>query len=108
MTTFSYFPGCSLTGLGKSYDESLRAVFAHLGIGLEEIPVWNCCGATSYMSVSEDNAVALAARNLAIAEKTDREVLAPCSACYLVLNKAQHAMLEYTTATRSFAIRSTC
>jgi len=95
MTAFAYFPGCSLNGLGKPYDESLRAVCAHLGVGLEEIPDWNCCGATSYMSVSEDNAVALAARNLALAGKMDRDVLAPCSACYLVLNKAQHTMLDY-------------
>jgi heterodisulfide reductase subunit B len=62
MTAYAYYPGCSLSGLGRPYDESLRAVFGHLGLGLEEIPDWNCCGATSYMSVSEDKAVALAAR----------------------------------------------
>jgi heterodisulfide reductase subunit B2 len=95
MTAYAYYPGCSLSGLGKPYDESLRAVFGHLGLGLEEIPDWNCCGATSYMSVSEDKAVALAARNLAIAEKGGAEVVAPCAACYLVLTKAQHMMAEY-------------
>ena len=95
MTAFAYFPGCSLNGLGKPYDESLRAVFTHLGLTLEEIPDWNCCGATSYMSVSEENAVALATRNLALAEKMQMEIIAPCSACYLGLNKAQHALLEY-------------
>jgi len=73
----------------------VRAVFAHLGLGLHEIPDWNCCGATSYMSVSEENAVALATRNLALAEQMHLEVVAPCSACYLVLNKAQHVLLEY-------------
>ena len=72
MTAYAYYPGCSLSGLGKPYDESLRAVFGHLGLGLEEIPDWNCCGATSYMSVSEDKAVALAARNLALAEQMRR------------------------------------
>jgi len=95
MTAYAYYPGCSLSGLGKPYDESLRAVFGHLGLGLEEIPDWNCCGATSYMSVSEDKAVALAARNLAIAERSRAEVVAPCAACYLVLTKAQHMMAEY-------------
>ncbi len=95
MTAYAYYPGCSLSGLGKPYDESLRAVFAHLGLGLEEIPDWNCCGATSYMSISEDKAVALAARNLAIAERGGAEVVAPCAACYLVLTKAQHMMSEY-------------
>jgi heterodisulfide reductase subunit B len=95
MTGYAYYPGCSLSGLGKPYDESLRAVFAHLGLGLEEIPDWNCCGATSYMSISEDKAVALAVRNLAIAERSGAEVVAPCAACYLVLTKAQHMMAEY-------------
>jgi len=95
MTAYAYYPGCSLSGLGKPYDESLRAVFGHLGLGLEEIPDWNCCGATSYMSVSEDKAVALAARNLALAEQMKAEVVAPCAACYLVLTKAQHMMTDY-------------
>jgi heterodisulfide reductase subunit B len=95
MTAFAYYPGCSLSGLGKPYDESLRAVFRHLDLGLEEIPDWNCCGATSYMSVSEDKAVALAARNLALAEQMKAEVVAPCAACYLVLTKAQHMMADY-------------
>ena len=95
MTAYAYYPGCSLSGLGKPYDESLRAVFSHLGLGLEEIPDWNCCGATSYMSLSEDKAVALAARNLALAEQMKAEVVAPCAACYLVLTKAQHMMADY-------------
>jgi heterodisulfide reductase subunit B2 len=95
MTAYAYYPGCSLNGLGKPYDESLRAVFGHLGLGLEEIPDWNCCGATSYMSISEHKAVALAARNLALAEPMGAQVVAPCAACYLVLSKAQHMMADY-------------
>jgi len=95
MTAYAYYPGCSLSGLGKPYDESLRAVFGHLGLGLEEIPDWNCCGATSYMSVSQEKALALAARNLALAEQMHADVVAPCAACFLVLSKAQHTMGEY-------------
>jgi heterodisulfide reductase subunit B len=95
MTAYAYYPGCSLSGLGKPYDESLRAVFGHLGLRLDEIADWNCCGATSYMSLSEDKAVALAARNLALARPMNAEVVAPCAACYLVLTKAQHMMAEY-------------
>ena len=95
MSRYAYFPGCSLTGLGKPYDESLRAVFTHLGIELEEIPDWNCCGATSYMSIHEEKAVALAARNLALAEAMKQDVVAPCAACFLVLSKAQHMLEDY-------------
>ena len=95
MTAYAYFPGCSLNGLGKPYDESLRAGFGHLGLQLNEIPDWNCCGATSYMSVNENQAVALAVRNLALAEQMQQEIVAPCSACYLGLSKAQHVMAGY-------------
>jgi heterodisulfide reductase subunit B len=95
MAGYAYFPGCSLSGLGRPYDESVRALFSHLGLGLEEIPDWNCCGATSYMSIQERQALALAARNLAIAEGMQRDIVAPCAACYLVLTKTQHMLAEY-------------
>ena len=95
MPAYSYFPGCSLTGMGRPYDESMRAVFKALGVELKDVPDWNCCGATSYMSVDEEKAVTLAARNLALAEQMKKDLVAPCSACYLVLMKAGHIMAEY-------------
>jgi heterodisulfide reductase subunit B2 len=95
MTTLSYFPGCSLKGTGRAYDESLRPVFKALDVELEELDDWNCCGATAYMAVDEVKACVMASRNLAIAEKAGpREILAPCSACYLVLNKTKHYIHE--------------
>jgi heterodisulfide reductase subunit B len=91
MTKYSYFPGCSLKGTGRAYEESLLPVMRALGVELEEIDDWNCCGATAYMAVDEVKACVLASRNLAIAERAgNTEVVAPCSACYLVLNKTKH------------------
>ena len=93
---YSYFPGCSLKGLGRAYEESLLPVMRHLGVELNELEDWNCCGATAYMSVDEAKAGVLAARNLAIAEKTGpQDLLTPCSACYLVLNKTQHNITDF-------------
>src|SRR5512135_3293232 len=95
MTKYSYFPGCSLKGTGRSYEESLLPVFRALDIGLEELDDWNCCGATAYMAVDEVKACVMASRNLALAEKLGhKELLAPCSACYLVLNKTKHYLDE--------------
>jgi len=91
---YLYFPGCSLKGTGKAYEESLLAVFKALGVELAELDDWNCCGATAYMSVDETKSYALAGRNLALAERESLDVIAPCSACYLVLNKTQHALNE--------------
>ncbi|MFA5264955.1 MAG: CoB--CoM heterodisulfide reductase iron-sulfur subunit B family protein [Opitutaceae bacterium] len=93
---YSYFPGCSLKGLGRAYEESLLPVMRHLGAEVTELDDWNCCGATAYMSVDERKACVLAARNLAIAEKAgSHDLITPCSACYLVLNKAKHNMADF-------------
>jgi heterodisulfide reductase subunit B len=74
----------------------------HLGVELQELDDWNCCGATAYMAVDEGKACAAAARNLAIAEKAGlQQILAPCSACYLVLNKAQHYLQDYPAMRRT-------
>lgn len=92
---YSYFPGCSLKKTGRAYEESLLPVFRAFNIELEELDDWNCCGATAYMAVDEVKACVMASRNLAIAEKAGHdELLAPCSACYLVLNKTKHYLHE--------------
>jgi len=92
---YLYFPGCSLKGTGRAYEESFLAVFKALGLEVRELEDWNCCGATAYMSVDETKSYALAGRNLAIAERSsDLDVIAPCSACYLVLNKTQKGLKE--------------
>ncbi|MEN3045050.1 MAG: CoB--CoM heterodisulfide reductase iron-sulfur subunit B family protein [Candidatus Hydrothermales bacterium] len=92
---YFYYPGCSLKGTSLAYEKSLLAVFKYLGFEAPELPDWNCCGATSYMSIDEMSAFSLAVRNLAIAEKEKRDIVAPCSACYMVLNKAKKYVEEY-------------
>ncbi len=93
--TYQYFPGCSLRATGAAYEESLQELFRVLGIRLEELEDWNCCGATSYMAIDEGSAFVLSARNLSIAGKKETDLVAPCSACYMVLHKAQDYARHY-------------
>lgn len=94
--TFGYYPGCSLRGTGIAYEESLFTLFSILGVELEELHDWNCCGATSYMSTDERSAFVLSARNLEIAHQSNLDdLLAPCAACYLVLRKTQDYVVRY-------------
>jgi len=79
---YAYFPGCSLHSTAKEFDMSARAVCRELGIELEEIPDWNCCGATSAHSLNRDLSIALPLRNLAKAEEMGLDVIAPCAACF--------------------------
>ncbi|MFH1676053.1 MAG: CoB--CoM heterodisulfide reductase iron-sulfur subunit B family protein [bacterium] len=92
---YLYYPGCSASGTGRAYQDSLLPVFETLGIQLEELKDWNCCGATAYIAINEAKAFALSARNLALAEdqfanEPEINVVAPCNACYLGLLKAKH------------------
>jgi heterodisulfide reductase subunit B2 len=92
---YTYYPGCSLKGTGRAYEESLLAVFRALQVEIEEIDDWNCCGATAYSSVHNSAAFALAARNLALAEPLGHDLVAPCAACYLVLEKTKRYIRDH-------------
>ncbi|HKZ83640.1 MAG TPA: CoB--CoM heterodisulfide reductase iron-sulfur subunit B family protein [Anaerolineae bacterium] len=94
---YLFYPGCSMESSARAYYDSLMAISEPLGLNLEEIRDWNCCGATEYLGISLTPAYALIGRNLALAAgQADgtRTVVAPCSACYLNLAKADHYMLE--------------
>jgi len=92
---YTYYPGCSVSATANLYQDSIDAIAPALGLELEELEDWNCCGATAYMSVKELMSFAISARNLAIAEKHHRDVVTPCSACYTVLNKTNHYFADY-------------
>ncbi len=93
---YAYYPGCSSESSASAYDLTSRRVASALGLELEEIADWNCCGATEYFSIDHLPAYALVARNLALidAQKTP-QVVAPCSACYVNLKKVDENMGKY-------------
>jgi len=64
-------------------------VFRELGIELRELAGWTCCGASAAHSLDQALAVALAARNLELAEKEGDDLVAPCAACYHRLRIAE-------------------
>ena len=88
-----YFPGCSLTGTSKEFDISLREVAKALGVEINEIDDWNCCGASSAHLSSHLLSIALPARNLILAKEQGFDtVFAPCAACFNRLVNAKHEM----------------
>jgi heterodisulfide reductase subunit B2 len=88
-----YYPGCALHGSSNDYEASVRACLAALNVGLRELDDWICCGATAAHSLNHKLAIALPARNLAIAERDGfQEVLAPCPMCSMELAKARDAV----------------
>ncbi len=82
---FTYYPGCSSQGSAKHLDESLRAIAPEIGIELEELGDWNCCGASvGAVGGGALPNLALTGRNLALAQaQAPQDVVTGCAACYL-------------------------
>ncbi len=85
---YSYYPGCAQHGTAVDYRMSVEAVMSRLGIELEEIKNWNCCGALHVDDRS--TRVALSARTLADAKGLD--VATPCNLCFSNLMRANTAL----------------
>lgn len=85
-----YFPGCTLSTKAAGYDRSGRAVSQALGLPLEELPEWQCCGATFPLAV--ENAMSLIApvRLLAEVQKAGNNVTTLCAICFHVLRRTQN------------------
>jgi heterodisulfide reductase subunit B len=89
---YSFFPGCSLESTANDFLISTREIATALGITLEELPDWTCCGSTPAHSTDALLAAALPARNLAIAGDLGRDLVVCCAACYARLAAANHAI----------------
>lgn len=88
----SYYPGCSLHSTAVEYDLSTRAVCGALDLELQEVPDWNCCGASSGHATNDFLAQALPLRNLILAEQQGHDVMVPCAACYNLLQQAEYGV----------------
>lgn len=84
---FSYYPGCTLKNKAKDLDVCARAALEKLGVTLEEIDEWQCCGGC-YTSAKDEIATKLAAvRALKAARDRGEELVTVCSACHNVLKR---------------------
>ena len=87
---YAFFPGCSLESTAWDFDRSTRAVCAALGIELEDIPDWVCCGSTPAHASSGPLAIALPVLNLQKAQAAGLPVMTACASCYARLRTANH------------------
>lgn len=88
----AYYPGCTATSTSVEYDESSRETLKYLGVELEEIPDWTCCGASSAHVINKELALALPSRNLALVNKMSLGMVTPCPACALRHKTAEHEL----------------
>ncbi len=91
--SISYYPGCTLKTKAKNLESSALAAMKELGIKVEELDRWNCCGAV--YSLADDDLIHIVApvRDLIrVKERGHDTVLALCSMCYNTLARANHLM----------------
>ena len=90
---FGIYPGCSLEGSARDYNESVFALAEAFGLDFTQVPDWNCCGATAAHNLNRELSLALPARILALAEQNGLgELVVPCAACYSRLMVTQHEL----------------
>ncbi len=89
----SYYPGCTLKNHAKNFEDSTLCSLEHLGIEVEEIPRWNCCG-TVFSLATDDLMHHLAPiRNLIrVKESGSDSVMTLCSMCFHTLKAANLRM----------------
>ena len=88
----AYYPGCALEGTGHAYNRSTKAVGTALGLEIEEVKNWNCCGAMEVKNIDPKVQTYLSSRVMSIAanEMGHDVVMAPCNGCYHNLKKAEY------------------
>ena len=92
--TYSYYPGCTLKTKAKELDLKGRAAAAALGITLEELPEWQCCGGVYTMAKDEIATKLSSVRALAAARERGGVLVTLCSACHNVLKQVNRDMAE--------------
>lgn len=92
--TYAYYPGCTLHSTAKEYDVSARAVCKQMGIELQELDGWTCCGASSAHTTNENLAIALPARDLRSAEAKGLPLAVACAMCFNRLKVTAHAIAD--------------
>lgn len=88
----SYFPGCTLKTKGKILDIYARKSAEKLGVCLEEIKDWQCCGGVFTTSRDEIATKLSSVRALRQAQDQNQILVTVCSACHNVIKQTNHAM----------------
>lgn len=86
----AYFPGCTLSTKASGYDRSGRAVANALGIPLDELAEWQCCGATFPLATDNTMAFVAPTRILAQSQRAGGHVTTLCTICFHVLRRTQY------------------
>jgi len=79
---YAFFLGCLIPAREASYEVSVRRVLPELGVELVDMKGANCCAPFSIQSIDYASWIALAARDLCLAEEMGLDIMTLCNDCY--------------------------
>ena len=88
----SYFPGCTLKNKAKDLDMFAYKSAEALGVTLEEIENWQCCGGVFTTAKNEVATKLSSVRALKEAYTKEQPLVTVCSACHNVIKQTNYAM----------------
>lgn len=94
---YDYYPGCTLKNKASALAVSAEKAAQALGITMEELPDWQCCGGVYPMAGNETAPKLPTVRALMSAKNNDRDLLTVCSACYHVMKSVNYDMKNNPT-----------
>ena len=87
-----YFPGCTLKNKAKDLDAYAYRAAEALGVTLEEIEDWQCCGGVFTTANNEVATKLSSIRALKYSSDKNQPLVSVCSACHNVIKQTNHAV----------------
>ncbi len=88
----SYYPGCTLKNKAQDLDRYGRLSAQALGVTLQELDTWQCCGGVYPMAKDEIATKLSSVRSLMAARDRGQDLVTLCSACHNVLKQVNNDM----------------
>jgi len=98
---FAFFPGCLIPTRHPAMEFAIRSALPPLGVELVDLEGASCCPDPIYFkSKDKFSWLAVAARNLALAEEQGLDVVTTCSGCTATLSEASHLLEDAALRSR--------
>ncbi|MBY8996446.1 MAG: CoB--CoM heterodisulfide reductase subunit B [Candidatus Thorarchaeota archaeon] len=89
---YAFFPGCTMANRLQFAEKSVRMIVPEFGVELVDLAFTCCPEPNAVRSLSEDTWVTFAARNIALAEAENLDILTACAGCHESLTLAKHEL----------------
>ena len=98
---FAFFPGCLIPARYPAMEFAIRETLPRLGIEIVDLEGASCCPDPIYFK-SKDKVswLAVAGRNLSLAEKMGLDVMTNCSGCTATLSETYHLLQDEALRSR--------